>query len=130
VSYSDTPRSKTKPIIDGLQRLNSIFAFIENEYLVAGAYFDLETLAETKLRRDEGELAQRTPILDLIAVSKLRGSPARPASRWCDSRAARFRQCRAVARVDAIELTYKTADGGVCAAAPMTSVGQPSHAPA
>ena len=71
MSYSDTPRSKTKPIIDGLQRLNSIFAFIENEYLVAGAYFDLETLAETKLRRDEGELVQRTPILDLIAVSKL-----------------------------------------------------------
>jgi hypothetical protein len=29
-------------IIDGLQRLNSIFEFIENEYPVAGAYFDLE----------------------------------------------------------------------------------------
>ncbi|MHA6631615.1 DUF262 domain-containing protein [Pseudonocardia sichuanensis] len=51
-------------IIDGLQRLNSVFAFIENEYAIGGSYFDLETLAETKLRRDEGKLSQKTPILD------------------------------------------------------------------
>ncbi|MDX3533600.1 DUF262 domain-containing protein [Streptomyces sp. MB09-01] len=51
-------------IIDGLQRLNAIFSFIENQYPLDGYYFDLETLAETKLRRDEGRLEQRTPVLD------------------------------------------------------------------
>ncbi|MFF5427424.1 MULTISPECIES: DUF262 domain-containing protein [unclassified Streptomyces] len=51
-------------IIDGLQRLNAIFSFIENQYSLDGYYFDLETLAETKLRRDEGELQQRHPVLE------------------------------------------------------------------
>lgn len=51
-------------IIDGLQRLNSIFSFIENEFSYNGSFFDLETLADTKLRRDEGELVQREPMLD------------------------------------------------------------------
>lgn len=51
-------------IIDGLQRLNAIFSFIENEYPYDDGYFDLETLADTKLRRDQGQLNQREPILD------------------------------------------------------------------
>jgi hypothetical protein len=51
-------------IIDGLQRLNAIFSFIENEFPYQGSYFDLETLADTKLRRDDGELVQKTPVLD------------------------------------------------------------------
>lgn len=51
-------------IIDGLQRMNAIFAFIENEFPYDGAYFDLDTLADTKLRRDEGQLTQREPKLD------------------------------------------------------------------
>ncbi|MFF4062274.1 DUF262 domain-containing protein [Streptomyces sp. NPDC001668] len=54
----------TLEIIDGLQRLNAIFSFIENQYALDGYYFDLETLAETKLRRDEGKLDQRLPVLD------------------------------------------------------------------
>jgi Protein of unknown function DUF262 len=51
-------------IIDGLQRLNAVFSFIENQYSIDGYYFDLETLAETKLMRDEGALTQRRPVLD------------------------------------------------------------------
>jgi len=51
-------------IIDGLQRLNAIFSFVENEYPYQGAYFDLETLADTKLRRDDGRLIQLEPTLD------------------------------------------------------------------
>ncbi|WP_423446766.1 DUF262 domain-containing protein [Kocuria sp. KSNUG] len=51
-------------IIDGLQRLNSIFSFIENEFPYNGKYFDLDTLADTKLRRDEGDFIQREPLLD------------------------------------------------------------------
>lgn len=50
-------------VIDGLQRLNAIFAFIENEYPVDGSYFDLETLADTKYLKDQGVLTQKTPAL-------------------------------------------------------------------
>ncbi|BFV57543.1 DUF262 domain-containing protein [Kitasatospora sp. CMC57] len=51
-------------VIDGLQRLNALFAFIENEFPVDGKFFDIETLADTKFLKDEGRLAQREPILD------------------------------------------------------------------
>jgi hypothetical protein len=54
----------TYELIDGLQRLNAIFAFLENEYAVDGHYFDLDSLADTKLRKDEGRLVQREPILN------------------------------------------------------------------
>ncbi|WP_416564028.1 GmrSD restriction endonuclease domain-containing protein [Nocardia testacea] len=51
-------------VIDGLQRLNAIFSFFENEFSYKGQYFDLETLADTKFKKDRGELKQRGPILD------------------------------------------------------------------
>jgi hypothetical protein len=50
-------------LIDGLQRLNAIFAFLENEYPVAGKYFDLDSLADTKFLKDEGKLIQKQPRL-------------------------------------------------------------------
>lgn len=54
-------------IIDGMQRLNSIFSFIENEfglhYNGKLMYFDLNTLAETKILSDNGSINQREPIL-------------------------------------------------------------------
>jgi len=51
-------------VIDGMQRLNAIVAFIENEFSLGGRYFDLETLASTKKLCDEGKLIQKIPILD------------------------------------------------------------------
>lgn len=48
-------------VIDGLQRLDAIFSFIENKYPVDGRYFDLETLADTKFFADSGTLEQKTP---------------------------------------------------------------------
>ncbi|MBO3738417.1 GmrSD restriction endonuclease domain-containing protein [Actinoplanes flavus] len=51
-------------VIDGLQRLNAIFAFIENEFPIDGKYFDLETLADTKYLKDHTKLTQREPMLD------------------------------------------------------------------
>src|SRR5436853_5907307 len=50
-------------LIDGLQRMNAIFSFLENEFPLHGNYFDLETLADTKLRSDKGEFTQRLPKL-------------------------------------------------------------------
>ena len=55
-------------IIDGMQRLNAICCFIENEFglTVNGArhYFDLETLGRTKKMREDGILTQKQPVLD------------------------------------------------------------------
>jgi len=50
-------------IIDGMQRLNAVFGFIENEYSVNGSFFDLNTMAETKALLDAGTLHQREPVL-------------------------------------------------------------------
>ncbi|QWF77272.1 hypothetical protein HUW46_00662 [Amycolatopsis sp. CA-230715] len=46
-----------------MQRLNAIFAFVENEFDLEGAYFDLDSLADTKDRRDSGKLTQKSPVL-------------------------------------------------------------------
>ena len=55
-------------IIDGMQRLNAIFCFIENEFGLSingqHYYFDLETLGRTNKMREDGILRQRTPKLD------------------------------------------------------------------
>ncbi len=55
-------------IIDGMQRLNAIFGFIENEFglKIKGKlyYFDLDTLGRTKKMREDGILTQKTPVLD------------------------------------------------------------------
>lgn len=51
-------------IIDGMQRLNAITAFIENEFSVEEGYFDLEAIAETKLLKDQNILVQKNPIMD------------------------------------------------------------------
>lgn len=55
-------------IIDGMQRLNAIMSFIENEYPIEingkKGFFDLNTLASTKSLYDQGIIEQQTPILD------------------------------------------------------------------
>ena len=51
-------------IIDGMQRLNALFSYIENEFALNGVYFDLEATAETKLLKDTGIIKQKTPLLD------------------------------------------------------------------
>lgn len=51
-------------IIDGMQRLNAVFGFIENEYSVNGKFFDLNTMAETKAMLDKGLIVQCEPMLE------------------------------------------------------------------
>ena len=58
-------------IIDGMQRLNAIVSFIENEISLDGLFFDLETMAETKMQKDEGILSQKEPVLDRKICAKL-----------------------------------------------------------
>lgn len=64
LAESDNAGGRIFEIIDGMQRLNAVVSFIENEFAVNGEYFDLETMAETKLQKDNGKLVQKEPILD------------------------------------------------------------------
>ncbi len=64
---AEPPEAGGVEIIDGLQRLNAIFSFIENAFPISfegeAGYFDLATLADTKALSDQGVLVQGTPIL-------------------------------------------------------------------
>lgn len=60
-------------IIDGMQRLNAIISFIEGEFPLQGKYFNLEANASLKLRKDKGELVQKTPVLDNVTSAKIAG---------------------------------------------------------
>ncbi|WP_458414518.1 GmrSD restriction endonuclease domain-containing protein [Schinkia sp. CFF1] len=60
-------------IIDGMQRLNAICSFIEGEFDISGQYFDLDTLADTKLLLDKGKLLQKTPKIDRKICSRIAG---------------------------------------------------------
>lgn len=59
-----TPQGKQLEIIDGMQRMNAIMSFIDQEFDIAGNYFDLDTMADTKLLKDEGTIVQKTPLIE------------------------------------------------------------------
>lgn len=50
-------------IVDGLQRINAIVEFLENQYPVNGKYFDLQRLGDTKDLADRKILIQKYPKL-------------------------------------------------------------------
>lgn len=58
-------------IIDGLQRLNAITSYIEQEFDVNDKYFDLETMAESKLSLDNEELIQKFPKEDRVVCTRI-----------------------------------------------------------
>lgn len=70
VDYDETERFE---IIDGMQRLNAITSFIEQEFDRAREYFDLETMAETKWLFDQGKLEQKQPKLSREVCTKIAG---------------------------------------------------------
>lgn len=63
---TETPANKgiVYEIIDGMQRLNAIFSFLEGEYQIGDKHFDLTTIPETKALLDSGLLAQQHPVLE------------------------------------------------------------------
>lgn len=46
--------SQEYEVMDGLQRLDAIFSYIENRFSVKGKYFDVEQLSRAKTAADEG----------------------------------------------------------------------------
>jgi hypothetical protein len=63
-------RTDTKSC-DGMQRLNPVVSFIEGEFDLEDAYFDLEAMAETKLLLDQGKLQQRLPKMNREACVQI-----------------------------------------------------------
>jgi len=51
-------------IIDGMQRMNAIMSFIDQEFDLDGYYFDLDTMADTKILKDNGTIKQKQAVLD------------------------------------------------------------------
>jgi hypothetical protein len=64
LAETDKDKKSVFEIIDGMQRLNAVTAFIEGEFDVDGKYFDLQTMVESKSRLDQRDLLQKQPILE------------------------------------------------------------------
>lgn len=62
-------------IIDGMQRLNALTSFIEQDFDLNGKFFDLETMAETKHLLDAKHLKQRKPKLSRSECVQLAAYP-------------------------------------------------------
>ncbi|MGR3100120.1 GmrSD restriction endonuclease domain-containing protein [Vibrio vulnificus] len=73
--YKKADDSNASEILDGMQRLNAITAFIEGEFPVNGKYFNLSAVAQTKRKLDAGKLKQNNPYLDLDSCSKILDYP-------------------------------------------------------
>ncbi len=57
-------------IIDGLQRLNAIFSFIENRYSINELYFDIEQSARAKQESESGKFEHQTDQALLLTPNK------------------------------------------------------------
>lgn len=57
-------KGKQLEIIDGMQRMNAIMSFIDQEFDYDDKYFDLDTMADTKLLKDQGKMSQKGSLLD------------------------------------------------------------------
>ncbi|MBE3663128.1 hypothetical protein BOO91_19585 [Vibrio navarrensis] len=74
-NYRKSNEESAFEVLDGMQRLNAIISFIECEFSVNGRFFNLDTVAQTKTQKDNGEVYQREPILDVESCSKILDYP-------------------------------------------------------
>ena len=51
-------------IIDGMQRLDAIFSFVEQSYKLRDGYFDLSVMSDSQAKLEKGILKQQEPKLD------------------------------------------------------------------
>lgn len=68
-TQSDSDGSKTFEIIDGMQRLNAVFAYIENEFPSQGKYFDVTQLARASQVAQEGRFVAQVDAALLLPAS-------------------------------------------------------------
>ena len=60
--------TKEFEILDGMQRLHALFAFIENRFAADGKYFDVQQLARAKQLADQGLFAAQQDTLNLLSA--------------------------------------------------------------
>ncbi len=70
-NYTKANTDTAFEVLDGMQRLNAIVSFIEGEFSVNGKYYNLESVAQTKIQKEKGELVQKDPILDLDSCTRI-----------------------------------------------------------
>ncbi len=66
-----TEKGKQLEIIDGMQRMNAIMSFIEQEFEIDGKFFDLDTMADTKLLKDDKAIEQKEPVIDRLICANI-----------------------------------------------------------
>ena len=59
--------SRTFEILDGMQRLNAIFEFIENQFDLDGRYFNLQELSRANQRFEEGHFERPSDKIELLS---------------------------------------------------------------
>ena len=74
-NYKKSDGSSAIEVLDGMQRINAIVSFIEGEFPISGQFFDLESIALTKYRKDAGDLTQHQPALSPSECAKLLDYP-------------------------------------------------------
>lgn len=74
-NYKKADESNALEVLDGMQRLNAITSFIEGEFPIASQYFNLEAIAQTKAKKDSGELIQKEPSLPIDECAKILDYP-------------------------------------------------------
>lgn len=57
--FAERPGTEQIEIIDGLQRLNAIFSYIENRFQTGDGYFDLETFLSAKRANADGHFEKK-----------------------------------------------------------------------
>lgn len=68
-------KNKYFEIIDGMQRLDAITSFINQEFDLKGQYFNLDSIADTKLLKDNNSIQQKTPFLSREICAELANYP-------------------------------------------------------
>jgi len=68
-----TEKGRKLEIIDGMQRMNAIMAFIDQEFDLDDKYFNLDTMADTKLLKDNGDIVQKGTPLDQKKCAEIVG---------------------------------------------------------
>ena len=75
VGFEHPTKGTCFEILDGMQRLEAITSFIEGEFPVQGAYFDLSIVAETNQLLQSEEIKQKEPRLEFDACKRILNYP-------------------------------------------------------
>ena len=71
---TDEAGKRTFEILDGMQRLNAVFSYIENRYALSNRFFDIDQLARAKQKSEDGDFVaerEQNRLLDEKSCARL-----------------------------------------------------------